>query len=136
MTPDWPSGLDQFGEFLQTQGLSFDRQGFVHSTREKIWQYSTSKIGVRVVARFVWGVEIADIAGWPQEWYPASELSELLTGNDTDGLSEGDDKIDAQIKFVEEYWLAIVDAFGSDKRKKTHTRLKLLRKQRNERRWR
>ena len=138
MESDWPSGLDQFGEFLRTQGLSFDRRGRVPYTGDKIWQYSTNKIGVRVVADrgFVWSVQIADIAGWPQEWYPASELGELLTGNDDAWPSERDEKIDAQIKFVKEHWLAIVEAFGSDKRTQTHTRLKLLRKERNERRWR
>jgi hypothetical protein len=48
MKSDWPSGLDQFGEFLQTQGLSFDRRGLVPYTGDKIWQYSTSKIGARL----------------------------------------------------------------------------------------
>jgi hypothetical protein len=138
MKSDWPIGLDQFGEFLQTQGLSFDRRGSVPYTGDKIWQYSTNKIGVRVVADrgFAWSVQIADIAGWPQEWYPASELRELLTGNDAPQHSERDERISAEIGFVEEHWLAIVEAFGSDKREQTHTRLKLLRKQRNERRWR
>ena len=138
MKSDWPSGLDQFGEFLQTQGLSFDRRGFVPYTGDKIWQYSTSAIGVRVVADrgFAWSVQIADIAGWPQEWYPASELRELLIGNDAPRHSERDERIGAEIRFVEEHWLAIVEAFDSDKREQTHTRLKLLRKQRNETRWR
>jgi hypothetical protein len=134
MSSDWPSDLERFGEFLQKQGLSFDRRGSVPYTGDKIWQYSTSKIGVRVVAErgFAWGVEIADIAGWPQEWYPASELGELVTGNDASWPQE----IDAQVKFVEEYWRAIVEAFSSDNRERTHTSLKLLRKQRNERHWR
>ena len=137
MVSDWPSGLDQFGEFLRTQGLSFDRRDLVPHTGDKIWQYSTSKIGVRVAADrgFVWSVQIADIAGWPEEWYPASELRELLTENDAPWPSEREEKIVAQITFVEEHWLAIVAAFGSDKREQTHTRLRLLRKQRNERRW-
>ncbi len=138
MKSDWPSGLDQFGEFLQTQGLSFDRRGLVPYAGDKIWQYSTSKIGVRVAGDrgIVWSVQIPDIAGWPEEWYPASELSELLTGNDAPWPSERDERIGAEITFVEEYWLTIVEAFDSDKREQTHTRLKLLRKQRNERRWR
>jgi hypothetical protein len=132
---DWPSGLDQFGEYLRTQGLSFDRRGFVPYTGDKIWQYSTNKIGVRVIAErgFVWSLQIADIAGWPQEWYPASELRELLTGCDAAWPSERDEKIHSQIKFVEEHWLKILGAFGSDKREQTHTRLQSLRKQRNER---
>ena len=125
-------------ENLQTQGLSFDRRGLVPYTGDKIWQYSTSKIGVRVAADrgIVWSVQIADIAGWPEEWYPASELRELLTGNDAPWPSERDERIGAETTFVEEYWLTIVEAFDSDKREQTHTRLKLLRKQRNERRWR
>ena len=123
---------------MRTQGLSIDRRGLVPYTGDKIWQYSTSKIGVRVAADrgIVWSVQIADIAGWPEEWYPASELRELLTGNDAPWPSERDERIGAEITFVEQYWLTIVEAFDSDKREQTHTRLKLLRKQRNERRWR
>lgn len=138
MASDWPSGLDQFAEFLRAQGLSFDRRGFVAHSGDKIWQYSTNKIAVRVFADrgFAWSVQVADIAGWPQEWYPASELKELLTGNDAAWPSKRDERIDAEINFLEEHWPAIVAAFGSDKREQTHTRLKSLRKQRNERRWR
>jgi hypothetical protein len=138
MSSEWPSGLDQFGEFLRKQGMSFDRRGSVPYTGDKIWQYATSKLAVRVVAErgFLWGVEIADIAGWAQEGYPASELRELLTSDDSAWSSESDDKIDAERKFVEEHWLAIVEAFSPDKREETHNRLKLLRKQRNERLWR
>ena len=104
MASDWPSGLDRFGEFLRAQDLSFDRCGFVPPSGDKIWQYSTSKIGVRVIADrgFVWSLQIADIAGWSDEWYPASELRELLTRNDAARPSERDEKIDAQMKFVEE----------------------------------
>lgn len=134
---DWPIGLDQFGEFLRMQGLSFDRRGFVPYTGDEIWQYSTGKIGVRVVADrgIVWSVQIADIAGWPQEWYPAFELRELLTGNDAPWPSGRDEEIGAQITFVKQHWLAILEAFGSDRRAQTHTLLRLQRKQRNERRW-
>ena len=137
MVSDWPNGLDRFGEVLRAHGLSFDRRGFVPHTGDKLWQYSTSKIGVRVFADrgLVWSLQIADIAGWPEEWYPASELQELLTGNDSAWSAESADTIDAQMKFVEEHWPAIVEAFGPDKREQTHTRLKLLRKHRNERRW-
>ena len=76
----------------------------LHPSGDKIWQYSTSKIGVRVIADrgFVWSLQIADIAGWSDEWYPASELRELLTGNDAARPSERGEKIDAQKKFVEE----------------------------------
>jgi hypothetical protein len=140
MTSEWPSGLDQFGEFLRTQGLSFDRRGSVPYTGDKIWQYSTSKIGVRVVAErgIAWSIQIADIAGWPEEWYPTSELRELLTGSTLypDAVPFSDDKIGAQMKFVEEHWLKIVESFASENREQTHTALKLLRKQRNEHRWR
>jgi len=135
MASDWPSGLDQFGEFLQSQGLSFERRGIVPHTGDKLWQFGTSKIGVRVVADrgVVWSVRVADIAGWPQQWYAASELRELLTGNEEEWPSEPDDGIAAQIKFVEEHWLAILEAFGSDKREQTHTDLKVLAEQRAKR---
>lgn len=137
MESEWPSGLEQFGEFLRTKGLSFDLRGSVPYSGDKLWQYSTSGIGVRVIADrgFAWSVQIADIAGWPQEWYPVSELEQLLTGNETDSPSERDKKIGAQMRFVEEHWQAIVTAFASDKREQTHTQLRWLRKQRNERRW-
>ena len=117
--------------------MLFDRRGVVPYTGDKIWQYSNSKIGVRVFADrgFVWSLQIADIAGWPGEWYPVSELRDLLTGKDAEWPSERDKKIDAQIKFVEECWAAIAEAFGPDRREQTHTQLKLLRKQRNEQRW-
>jgi hypothetical protein len=73
MASDWPSGLDQFGEFLQSQGLSLERRGIVPHTGDKLWQFGTSKIGVRVVADrgVVWSARVADIAGWPQQWYAA-----------------------------------------------------------------
>ena len=104
MASDWPSGLDQFGEFLRSQGLSFERRGIVPHTVDKLWQFGTSKIGVRVVADrgVVWSIRVADIAGWPQQWYAASELRGLLTGNDEEWPSEPDDGIAAQRKFVEE----------------------------------
>ena len=138
MESEWPNGLDKFGEFLRAQGLSFERRGIVPHTGDKLWQCGTSRIAVRVVADrgFVWSVRIADIAGWPQEWYAASEIRELLTGNDIAWPSERDEQIGAQIKFVEVHWLAIVDAFSSEKREQTHARLKVLNQQRNERRWR
>ncbi len=50
MGSDWPSGLDQFGEFLRAQGLSFERRGIVQQTGDKVWQFGTSKIGVGVFA--------------------------------------------------------------------------------------
>jgi hypothetical protein len=63
------------------------------------------------------------------------ELRELLTGNDEEWPSEPEDGIAAQIKFVEEHWLTILEAFGSDKREQTHTDLKVLAEQRAKRRW-
>ncbi len=49
---------------------------------------------------------------------------------------EQDDRIGGEMKFVEEHWLAIVEAFSPEKREQTHIRLIELRKLRNERRWR
>ncbi len=65
MTLEWPEELDQFGNFLAQQGLSFERQGIVADTGDKLWQYGNSRLGVRVVADtgITWSVRIADIAG-------------------------------------------------------------------------
>jgi hypothetical protein len=138
MTSDWPSGLDQFGEFLQKQSLSFERRGTVPHTGDKLWQYGTNKIGVRVVADrgVVWSVRVADIAGWPQQWYAACELRELLTGtSDVWPSAEQDDGIGEQMRFVEKHWPAIVAAFGADKGPETHERLKELAQERSKRKY-
>ena len=155
MASDWPSGLDQFGEFLRAQGLSFERHGVIPHTGEKLWQYGTSEIGVRVFADrgLVWSVQLADVAGWPGEWYPASEIKELLSGQEAASPSKRDERIKAEIKFgeesseqderiggeirfVEEHWLTIVETFSPEKREQAHSRLIELRKLRNEQRWR
>ena len=137
MTSDWPKGLDQFGEFLLQQGLSFERRGVVPSTGDKLWQYGTSTIGVRVLAEkgTNWTVWIADIAGWPQQWYPSRYVREFLTGRVDDDWphSNVNNGIDEQMRFVEDQWTAIVESFRDDKREETHGKLKALGEQQNRR---
>jgi len=146
MRSDWPSGLDQFGDFLKAQGLSFERQGIVDHAysgygyaSDMLWQYGTSRIGVRVVADkgTTWVVCIADIAGWPQQWYAVHALRELLTDDiDDDWPHSGENnRVGEQMKFVEEYWPAIVDSFREGKRERTHEALKRIGQEQNRRRF-
>ncbi len=138
MTSDWPSSLDQFGEFLLQNGLPFERRGVVPHTGDKLWQHGTNKIGVRVLAErgTNWTVWVADIAGWPQQWYPSHYyLREFLTGRIDDDWphSHVDNGIEEQMKFIQEHWLAIVDCFNEEKREGTHEALKKLGENQNRR---
>ena len=131
MTLDWPEGIDEFEVFLRSRGLSFQFRGRVPDSHDIIWQYGTDKIGVRVIADrgLVWSAQIADIAGWPQQWYVAAELQELVrsAGNSP----PNDNSVAAQMRIIEENWSAIVDAFAPQNREKTHTLLKGIRSERS-----
>jgi hypothetical protein len=134
---DWPEGISQLGEFLRAQGLSFQRIGIVSHTGDQLWQYGTDKIAVRVIADrgMVWSAQVADIAGWPQEWYSAVELLELLRGRQESSSHDASLSVTEGMKIIQENWAAIVDAFAPHERTKTHTRLKELRIERAKRAW-
>lgn len=138
MTSEWPDHLDEFGEFLVEQGLSFERKGIVPQSGDKLWQYGNSQLGVRVVADkgLVWSVRVADIAGWPNQWYAACELREMLI-DEHESCSEWPREagIAGQIRFVEEKWASIADAFAPLKRRESHETLKQLAKRRSRRDW-
>src|SRR5437588_131395 len=63
MEINWPDGLAELGEFLKTQGLSFQRRGIVPHTHDILWQYGNDRIAVRVIADrgVVWSAQVADI---------------------------------------------------------------------------
>lgn len=132
----WPEGLDEFGAFLQRQGLWFQRRGVAPGSGDVIWQYGTNAIAVRWVSGHdMGGICVADIAGWPQQWYGAAQLRDLLKGEIDDNWphSEGDDGVSEQMKFVEEYWQAIVKSFSDGKRSETHEALKTQQLERGKR---
>ena len=124
MEINWPDGLAELGEFLKTQGLSFQRRGIVPHTHDILWQYGNDRIAVRVIADRgdVWSAQVADIAGWPQEWYDATALRELITGSMEDGQS-----VSEKMRIIKDNWLAIVQSFAEQNREKTHSRLKKIR---------
>ncbi|PYV63653.1 MAG: hypothetical protein DMG95_06305, partial [Acidobacteria bacterium] len=62
------------------------------------------------------------IAGWPQEWYDATDLRELITRSMEDGQS-----VSEKMRIIKDNWLAIVQSFAEQNREKTHSRLKKIR---------
>jgi hypothetical protein len=118
---DWPQGISQLEEFLGAQGLSFQRSGIVAHTGDQLWQYGTDRIAVRVIADrgMIWSAQVADIAGWPQEWYSAVELKELLEGRHERVFYDASLSVTEEMKIIEENWAAIVDAFAPHQREKT-----------------
>ena len=126
---NWPKGISELEEFLRAHGLSFQRSGVVPHTGDQIWQYGTDRIAVRVIADrgVVWSAQVADIAGWPQEWYSAVELLDVLRGGQESSLYDASGSVTEEMKIIQENWTAIVAAFAPHERTKTHTRLKELR---------
>lgn len=130
---NWPEGIEELGAFLRGNGLCFQRQGIVPQTHDILWQYGNDKVAVRVLADRgdVWGAHVADIAGWPQEWYSATELHEFITGQPVDDVS-----VEKQMKMIQTDWLSIVAAFTPENRERSHASLKFVRTQWAKRNWR
>ena len=97
----------------------------------KVLQYGNADIGVRVVSdKGIWYIEVADVAGHPNEWYDAAILRDLLLGSGEDVLPLAD-----QVEFVETQWPAIINRFTPAQREDTHAQLSSLRKDRAKRRF-
>jgi sugar-phosphatase len=129
----WPEGLAELEKFLASKGLYFQCRGPIpHSGGEIRCQYGNDKIAVRVSADrgIVWSAQISDVDGWADQWWGASEIEQLLSGN-RDASSDG--RASLQMKIIEQNWDEIVDAFAPQNRSRTHTTLKSIREERAKR---
>jgi hypothetical protein len=134
----WPDNLDEFGEFLARQGLTFERKGVVPGTGDILWQHGNSQLAVRVIADkgVFWSVRIADIAGWADQWYAVCELRDLISG-ERESCSGWTEQVGiaGQMRYVEQHWAEIVDLFAPATRTASHEKLKSLKKERAEEHW-
>lgn len=142
---EWPEGLSEFEGFLRSKGLYFQCRGRIpHSGGEIRWQYGNDKIAVRVSADrgWAWSAQVSDIAGWPDQWWVACELKDLITGasggssfcrhnyNATDGMQviqESQKRVAEGMRIIQENWDEIVAALAPENRSRTHTQLKKIR---------
>ena len=126
----WPTAVTDFEAFLKKEGLVCREREIAKSFDNKFVQYENANIGVRVVCdRSFWSVEIADIAGRPDEWYDTAIVRDLILGLGEDVL-----KLPEQIKIIEANWSTILDRFSAAKRADTYARLKHLENERMKRR--
>jgi hypothetical protein len=127
---DWPEAVADFKVFCSQAGLVCQRREEHASFGNKMVQYGSASVGLRVVSdRGIWFVEVADFTHHPNEWYDAAILRDLLIGPGADVLTLPD-----QIEFVEMSWPQILSGFGSERNIDTHERLARLRGERLRRR--
>lgn len=142
---EWPEGLAEFEEFLKSRSLYFQCKGPIpHSGGEIRCQYGNDKIAVRMSADrgWAWSTQVCDVCGWPDQWWLACELKDLMSGvsgassfcrhnyDATDGMKviqESRDRAAVGMRIIQENWDEIVKAFAPENRSTTHTRLKEIR---------
>lgn len=142
---EWPERLEEFEEFLKSRGLYFQCKGRIpYSGGETRCQYGNDKIAVRISADrgWAWSAQLCDVYGWPDQWWVACELKDLITGasgassfcrhdyDATDGMKvvqESRNRVAEGMRIIQENWDEIVDAFAPENRWRTHTQLKNIR---------
>ena len=142
---EWPQGLAELEGFLRGKGLCFQCRGHIPQSGGEIrWQYGNEKIAVRVSADrgFAWSALISDVYGWPDQWWVACELKDLISGTSSANsfcrrnisVSEGKKMIQESrdfatkgMKIIQANWDAIIEAFAPENRLRTHTQLKKIR---------
>jgi hypothetical protein len=122
MDSTWPQIVAGFILFLEKAGLAFEHREERPEFDNKLVQYQSYGIGVRIVSdRGTWHIEISDLAGLSGKWYDAGLFRDLLLGTRGGVIPFPD-----QIALVEENWPAILTRFSSEQRSDTHAELALL----------
>jgi hypothetical protein len=131
MDSSWPQAVFSLETFLEGAGLVRQRLEEQPVFNNRVLQYGSSEIGVRVISdRGVWYVEISDVANRPDEWYDVAILRDFLVGPGKDVLPLAN-----QIDFVKKHWAMIVDSFSLIRVAETHARLVALKIDRARRRF-
>jgi hypothetical protein len=118
----WPPVILDFERFLQSIGLTCEaREAPDGALGERLMQYNSETVCVKVASKGGWQLTIADRISHPDTWYDIRTIRRMLLGD-----------VESKLPFLEWFafaranWEAVVAIFRPAEREETHRRLRPL----------
>jgi hypothetical protein len=128
----WPPAILEFEEFLKKRGLIIEiREAPDGALGDRLMQYTSDRIEVRIASKDGWQLSISDKAGRPGVWYNIHTIRKFI-------LPSADPKLPFAewFAFAKTNWDSILEIFALDDADETHRRLEPLEQETQNRRQR